>query len=58
MPERGTYTVIEGGDGVGKSTVVDLLAKRNRLERGVKTFTVEEARAYSKNLINKWSKEK
>ncbi|RWZ78707.1 MAG: dTMP kinase [Candidatus Microsaccharimonas sossegonensis] len=42
MTERGVYTVIEGSDGVGKSSVVQYLAKRNRVERGVRTFTVEE----------------
>jgi dTMP kinase len=42
MPERGIYTIVEGGDGVGKSSVVQYLAQRNREERGVRTFTVEE----------------
>ena len=42
MPIRGRYIVIEGGDGVGKSTIVHMLAQRNRLERGVTTFTLEE----------------
>ncbi|HEY8886124.1 MAG TPA: dTMP kinase [Candidatus Microsaccharimonas sp.] len=42
MSERGTYTIIEGGDGVGKSSIVHYLAERNRRERGVKTYTVEE----------------
>ena len=42
MSERGTYTVIEGGDGVGKSSIVHYLAERNRRERGVTTYTLEE----------------
>jgi len=42
MPERGTYTVFEGGDGVGKSSLVHYMAERNRRERGVKTYTLEE----------------
>ena len=42
MSERGIYTVIEGGDGVGKSSIVHYLAERNREERGVQTFTIEE----------------
>lgn len=42
MSERGIYTVIEGGDGVGKSSLVHYLAEKNRLERGVQTFTLEE----------------
>ena len=42
MSERGIYTVIEGGDGVGKSSLIHYLAERNRKERGVRTFTLEE----------------
>lgn len=42
MPKRGTYTVIEGADGVGKSSIVQYLAERNRRERGVTTYTIEE----------------
>jgi len=42
MSERGSYTVIEGGDGVGKSSVVNYLAERNRRERGITTYTLEE----------------
>lgn len=42
MSERGRYIVFEGGDGVGKSTIVHQLAKRNRQERGRQTYTLEE----------------
>ena len=42
MSERGIYTVVEGGDGVGKSSIIHYLAERNRVERGVRTFTLEE----------------
>ena len=42
MGERGMRVVIEGGDGVGKTTVMHLLAERNRKERGVETYTLEE----------------
>jgi len=42
MSERGVYTVIEGGDGVGKSSIVHYLAERNRHERGVTSYTLEE----------------
>jgi dTMP kinase len=42
MPERGIRVVFEGGDGVGKSTIMQMLAERNRRERGVRTFTLEE----------------
>lgn len=42
MPERGMRVVFEGGDGVGKSTIMQMLAERNRRERGVRTFTLEE----------------
>lgn len=42
MSERGQRIVIEGGDGVGKSTTMHLLAARNRTERGRTTYTLEE----------------
>ena len=42
MSERGRIAILEGGDGVGKSTVMQLLAERNREERGRRTFTIEE----------------
>lgn len=42
MSERGMRVVLEGGDGVGKTTIMHLLAERNRLERGVTTYTHEE----------------
>lgn len=42
VTERGRYSVWEGGDGIGKSSVITYMAERNRRERGVRTFTLEE----------------
>lgn len=41
MP-RGKYIVIEGNDGTGKSTQVELLAKWLSKEKGIKTFVTHE----------------
>ncbi|MAU34229.1 dTMP kinase [Candidatus Saccharibacteria bacterium] len=42
MSERGKYVVVEGADGVGKSTVMNLLAQRAHRELGVNYITIEE----------------
>jgi dTMP kinase len=42
MPQQGKYIVIEGGDGVGKSTVVHGLAAKARELLGVEVITIEE----------------
>jgi dTMP kinase len=43
MPaQRGKYIVFEGGDAVGKSTTMQLVADRIRKEFGVKVYTLEE----------------
>lgn len=42
MAERGKYIVIEGGDGVGKSTALPLIAEGIRDYYGVEVLTVEE----------------
>lgn len=42
MAERGKYIVFEGGDGVGKSTTMHLVADRIREHFGVEVYTVEE----------------
>ena len=39
---RGRYIVIEGGVGVGKSTIVQLLAERIARDAGLKTLITEE----------------
>ena len=39
---RGRYIVIEGGDGVGKSTIVQLLAERIARDPDLKTLITEE----------------
>ena len=39
---RGKYIVIEGNDGTGKSTQVELLAKWLKDEKGLKTFVMHE----------------
>lgn len=41
MTERGKYIVIEGGDGTGKSTQVEILQKR-LLEHGIKSIQIHE----------------
>lgn len=42
MPERGKYVVIEGTDGAGKSTQVELLATWLKEERGIDSFVAHE----------------
>ena len=39
---RGKYIVIEGNDGTGKSTQVELLAKWLETDKGIKTFVMHE----------------
>ena len=42
MTERGRYVVIEGNDGTGKSTQVELLAQRLRDDYGIESLTIHE----------------
>lgn len=42
MSERGTSIVIEGNDGTGKSTQVELLAERLRSEYNLRVLTIHE----------------
>ena len=42
MAERGKYVVIEGNDGTGKSTQVELLAQWLQAEKGIESFIAHE----------------
>jgi thymidylate kinase len=42
VSERGKYIVFEGGDGVGKSTVMHGIAERLRDQKGLEVITLEE----------------
>jgi dTMP kinase len=42
VPTRGKYIVFEGGDAVGKSTTMQLVADEIRKQYGVKVYTLEE----------------
>lgn len=42
MPERGKYVVIEGNDGTGKSTQVELLAEWLKEEKNIDSFIAHE----------------